>query len=350
MAARVIMRTPTSRFPEQCWLVTGGGVALRQNLCDVKKMEVETMGRWLHLIGFASVAAIICCAHPALADTLDIGGVTRTLTAQLPDAKPVPLVIVLHGNTQTGADMANRTSWPQVAKREGFGVVFPDGLNRAWADLRGSDKRGGRVPPDGTDDAAFIVRLAEEFIADGVADPKRIYVTGLSNGGAMTMTMICERADLFAAAASVIMNLTDESASACHPSRPVPFLMMNGTADPLIPYQGGRGTSRFADDGFWSTERTLDFWRRANGCETRDGSLTDLEDRDRTDQTTVTRISSDCPQGSDVVLYRVNNGGHRMPGSFPDAWFVRIVNYMLGPQNHDIDGAETIWAFFKKFP
>jgi len=307
------------------------------------------MNRWSHLIGFASVVAITWCANPALSDTIDIGGVTRTYTVQLPETKPAALVIVLHGNTQTGADMVERTSWPQVAKREGFGVVFPDGLNRAWADLRSSDQRAGRTPPDGTDDAAFIVRLTEEFVADGVADPKRIYVTGLSNGGAMTMAMICVRADLFAAAASVIMNLTDESAAACHPSRPVPFLMMNGTADPLVPYPGGRGTSRFAVDGFWSTERTLEFWRRVNGCETKDAGVADLEDRDKADQSTVTRISSKCPQGSDVVLYRINDGGHRMPG-LPDARFPRMVNFLLGPQNHDIDGAETIWAFFKRFP
>ena len=317
----------------------------------IEKAELETMNRGLRLIGLASMAAIISCTNPAHSDTIDIGGVTRTYTAQLPETKPAPLVIVLHGNTQTGSDMVKRTSWPQVAKREGFGVVFPDGLNRAWADLRSSNQRAGSAPPDGTDDdAAFIVRLAEEFVADGVADPKRIYVTGLSNGAAMTMAMLCVRADLFAAAASVIMNLTYESAAACHPSRPVPFLMMNGTADPLIPYQGGRGTSRFAADGFWSTEGTLGFWRRVNGCETNDAGATDLEDRDTADQSTVTRISSSCPPGSDVVLYRVNDGGHRMPGSFPDAWFARIVNFLLGPQNHDIDGAETIWGFFKRFP
>jgi polyhydroxybutyrate depolymerase len=304
----------------------------------------------LHRSGLAAIVAIACLVRPALSETLEIGSVTRTYTAQLPDTKPAPLVIVLHGNSQTGADMAERTSWPQAAKRENFGVVFPDGLNRAWADLRPSDKRAGRAPPEGTDDAAFIVRLAEEFIADGVADPKRIYVTGLSNGGAMTMAMICERADLFTAAASVIINLTDESSAACHPSRPVPFLMMNGTADPLVPYQGGRGTSRFAVDGFWSTDRTLAFWRRANGCETKDAGVADLEDRDKADQSTVTRISSNCPPGRDVVLYRVNDGGHRMPGSFPDARFPRVVNFLLGPQNHDVDGAETIWEFFKKFP
>ena len=294
--------------------------------------------------------ALALCAGDAVAETIDIGGVARTFTAQLPETKPAPLVIVLHGNTQTGADMASRTSWPDVARREHFGVVFPDGLNRAWADDRPNANRAGRAPPEGTDDIGFITALIGKFIADGVADPKHVYVTGVSNGGAMTIAMICARADLFAAAASVIMNLTDESADACHPSRPVPMLLMNGTADPLIPYEGGRGTSRFAVAGFWSTTKTLDFWRRVNGCELQDAGVVDLDDHDKTDQTTVSRIDSLCPQGRDVVLYRVNDGGHRMPGSFADTRFPRATTFMLGPQNHDIDGAATIWAFFRKFP
>ncbi len=298
---------------------------------------------------FALAGALAFSAGAAPAGQIDVNGVTRTFTVQLPDTRPAPLVIVLHGNTQTGADMANRTSWPEVARREHFGIVLPDGLNRAWADFRPNANRAGRAPPEGTDDIAFIVGLIEKFIADGTADPKHIYVTGVSNGGAMTMTMICARAELFAAAASVIMNLTDELANACRPSRPVPMLMMNGTADPLIPYEGGRGTSRFAVAGFWSTARTFAYWRRANGCQVQDADVTDLDDTDKADQSTVTRITSRCPQGCDVVLYRVNGGGHRMPGSFPDARFKRMVNAFFGPQNHDIDGAETIWAFFRKF-
>ena len=67
-----------------------------------------------------------------------------------------------------------RTSWPHVAKRERFGVVFPDGLNRAWADLRFDAKRAFGGPPEGTDDVAFITRIIEKHIADGSADPKRI--------------------------------------------------------------------------------------------------------------------------------------------------------------------------------
>jgi polyhydroxybutyrate depolymerase len=306
---------------------------------------------WLLQVSRITIAlATVCCARPALSETISINGVARTFLAQFPETRPAPLVIVLHGNTQTGADMATRTLWPAVAKRESFGVIFPNGLSHAWADLRPDTLRAGRIPPKGTDDVAFIVKLIGKYVADGSADPKRVYVTGISNGGAMTMTLVCARADLFAAAASVIMNLTNESANGCHPSRPVPMLMMNGTHDPLIPYQGGRGTSRFAADGFWSAERTLAFWRRANGCEEKDAAVTELADRDKTDQTTVTQISSGCPPGRDVVLYRVNGGGHRMPGTYSDARFPRVANAFLGPQNHDIDGAETIWAFFKNFP
>jgi polyhydroxybutyrate depolymerase len=304
----------------------------------------------MRISGFAVVLAITCWGNPALSDTIDINGIARTYIVQRADTKPAPLVIVLHGNTQTGAAMVERTSWPAVARREHFGVVFPDGLNRAWADLRPNTKRAGRAPPEGIDDVGFIVRLIEKFIADGTADPKRIYVTGLSNGGAMTMTMIGARADLFAAAATVIFNLTDDMANAIHPSRPVPMLMINGTADPLIPYEGGRGSSRFAVPGFWSTMKTFDFWRRVNGCELQNAASADLDHRDPSDRTTVTLIESRCPPGRDVVLYRINNGGHRMPGSFSDARFPRIASALLGPQNRDIDGAELIWAFFKKFP
>jgi len=303
--------------------------------------------RWWGLAVFLLAAS---GAGPAWCETIDVDGTARAYGILPADNRPAPLVIVLHGNTQTGADIASRTKWPEIARRERFSVVFPDGLNRAWADFRPNANRAGRAPPEGTDDIAFLARLIETLITEGTADPKRIYVTGVSNGGAMTMTMICARAELFAAAASIIINLTDESANACHPSRPVPLLMMNGTADPLIPYQGGRGTSRFAVPGFWSTQKTLDFWRRANGCESGDAGMENLGDRDPTDQSTVTRITSRCPQGGDVVLYRVNGGGHRMPGASSDARFPRIVDMMFGPQNHDIDGAEAIWAFFRRFP
>ena len=303
--------------------------------------------RWMRI---AALLAGLAAAPSASADTIDVNGVMRSYTAQLPAKRPAPLVIVLHGKTQRGADMITRTAWPLIAKRDGFGVAYPDGLNNSWADARPQERRAGGGPPEGTDDVAFITRLVEKLVADGTADARRVYVTGISNGGAMAMTLVCARADLFAAGASVIMNLTDESAAACHPSRALPMLIMNGTVDPLIPYEGGRGSAYFAADGFWSTARTVAFWRKLNGCDTNDAAAVDLPDKNPADQSTVTRITSHCPNGHDVLLYRVNNGGHRMPGLFPDARFPKIAAGLLGPQNGDIDGAETIWTFFSQFP
>jgi len=298
----------------------------------------------------AAFVAALAATSAASADTIDINGLKRSYTVQLPAKRLVPLVVVLHGKTQRGADMMTRTAWPQVAKREGFTVVFPDGLNHAWADARTKAGPALRGPPTGTDDVAFIAKLVEKLVANGTADPRRVYVTGVSNGGAMAMTLVCARADLFAAGASVSMNLTDEAAVTCHPSRSLPMLLMNGTADPLVPYEGGRGSSYYAADGFWSTDETLAFWRKLNGCETDSADTTELPDRAPADQSTVTRISSRCPGGHDVVLYRINQGGHRMPGFSPDARFPKVAASLLGSQNGDIDAAETIWTFFGQFP
>ena len=91
--------------------------------------------------------AMMLCAGAAGAETIDIGGMARSYLTQFPETKSAPLVIVLHGNTQTGADMRTRTSWSLVASRERFGVIYPDGLNRAWADLRPDSRRAGRRPP-----------------------------------------------------------------------------------------------------------------------------------------------------------------------------------------------------------
>lgn len=297
-------------------------------------------------------AATLACAlltTPAFADTLSMGGTERTFTAFVPDSTPAPLVLVLHGNTQQGIDMQTRASWPELARREKFIAIYPDGLNRAWGDLRSQSEVVGQRPPAGTDDVAFLMALVAKYIKDGTADPKRIYVAGVSNGGAMTMTLACRQPQTFAAAAAVIMNFTATMAEACKPPQPIPMLLMNGTADTLIAYQGGKSTSRYALPNVWSTEHTIAFWRKVNGCEAGSGATSNLPDKDAEDSSTVTRIDSRCPAGRDVVLYRVNDGGHRMPGRGSDAKNPRAADAILGPQNHDIDGPDVIWDFFKRF-
>lgn len=162
----------------------------------------------MRLVRFTLLLAVAFGGN-ASAGELRVGEASRTYTAEIPPhAVALPLVLALHGNLQQGADMRNRTAWPEIARREHVAVVFPNGLNRSWADLRADSEREGRKPPAGTDDIRFLVALARHFVDTGVADPKRIYVAGVSNGGAMAMSLACERPDLLAAAAVVIMGMT----------------------------------------------------------------------------------------------------------------------------------------------
>lgn len=304
---------------------------------------------WVGFILGVAVAAAHADAAEVQTRSLRVGAQHRSYMAEVPAAsRPMPLVLVLHGNTQQGADMRARTGWSALSARERFAVVFPDGLNRAWADLRSRDERAGASAPAGTDDVAFLLALVEHFVEAGIADPSRVYVAGASNGGAMATTMACGHPQTFAAAASMIMSLTTTMAEACKPVASVPMLWMLGTADPLVAYGGGRGEARRAVSGLLSASDTMAFWRRINRCEPGDAHAVELPDRDTEDRSTVTRIASRCPAGADVMLYRVNGGGHRLPGHAPDARMNRLVERLLGLQNRDIDAAEEVWAFFAR--
>lgn len=271
-------------------------------------------------------------------ETLDIAGVHRTYRLVAPAASgPVPLVVALHGNQQSGCDLARYTRWEEVARANGFAIVFPDAIDRRWALL----------PPAVLNDIAFVSALVDKLVTDGVADPARVYVTGLSGGGVTTYLLVCLRADLFAAAAPAIAGVIEPALRACAPSRPVPLLIMNGTADPVIPYNGGHGRGPTANIDLVAAERNVRHWRRINGCAPAGGTETRLPDLDSTDKSTVTVLAAPCPPGRDVVLYRIQGGGHqfpRRPGNTGG-----VVEQWLGPQNRDIDGAAETWSFFSRF-
>lgn len=175
--------------------------------------------------------------RPAHADRLMVDGVPRTYLIQTSTHTPAPLVLVLHGNTQQGKDVFERSSFPALARREGFVLVAPDGLHRAWADFRDPGERPGPRPPAGTDDVKFLTLLTDTLVHQGLVDPHRIYVVGISNGGAMALSLACARPDLFAASASVIMEMTRAMVNACHPAHGIPLLFMNGTVDPIINFE-----------------------------------------------------------------------------------------------------------------
>ena len=270
--------------------------------------------------------------------TIDVGGVKRSYELiGASTGKPRPLILALHGNMGTGAQFLKYAGWDKLAAAQQIVVAAPDGTNRAWNDGRSPAEFMGRKPASGIDDVAFLTELVEHLITRGIADRRSVFVTGISNGGMMTYRLLCDRTALFAAGAAVIANMPDSSARKCRPSRPVPMLIMNGTADRLIPYEGKPGS-------FLSTAQTAAFWRALNGCAA-DPQRQWLPPRSSGNGTKVERISYKCPPANQVVVYRVENGGHQMP-SHSTAF---VLEAMLGPRNRDIEGAEEIWAFFSQF-
>jgi|GEM_PF-100307 len=258
-------------------------------------------------------------------------------------AEPKALVLVLHGGGGADArEMARRTGMNRIADREGFIVVYPMGINGQWNDGRGKTFRRAQDNTD-VDDVGFISAVIDTLGAKGQADPRRVYATGLSNGGMMTYRLGIELGNRLAAIAAVIANLP-ETMSGRKPARPLPVLIMNGTDDRMMPWNGGAVRVLGREYGtVLSTDRTVRYWVGAADLPLKPRTRT-LEDRIQEDRCTVEVDEyREDSNPVEVVLYRINGGGHNLPGgNTPDR------PLLLGRKCMDIDGMEAIWSFFKK--
>jgi polyhydroxybutyrate depolymerase len=161
-----------------------------------------------------------------------------------------PLVVDLHGFTSDGDQQRLISGWDAIATTNGFIVAWPDGLDNSW---NGGTCCGTAVTND-VDDVGFIRAMVAAIRANANVDAGRIYVTGLSNGGAMSQRMACEAADLFAAAAPMAFPVPYvDFANECTPSESIPVLSFMGLTDTLVPYSGAAPS--FAG------------WRDKNGCD-----------------------------------------------------------------------------------
>jgi polyhydroxybutyrate depolymerase len=279
--------------------------------------------------------------------SLEVNGVTRTALVQQArvNGGARPLVIVLHGGTRPASDVFERSSWPDIARRDNIVLIAPQGIDNQWNDGRTATMSGKASTAD---DVAFLSALIDAAVRDYHVDRKAVFVTGASNGGLMTMRFACDRPDQVTAIAAVIATLPESRVAACRSGKPVPALFMAGTADPIMTFDGRPseiGARRGNNVPMLSMPATIALWRERNGCGIAE-SATNLPDLDRKDQSTVTRIDyRACSSKSVVLFFRVNGGGHQEPSLRPSnlpAFAARL----LGPQNHDIDGPEQVWTFF----
>lgn len=298
----------------------------------------EIMIRAFAVLAFASTPWASLAAAEMRAEKLWAGGLEREYFVSAPASRhPRPTVLVLHGTWQSAQIMIQTTGLEPLVDREGLVAVYPNGIATQWNDGRAAAAMWGP-----RDDVAFLRLLVAHLVRTGVSDPHRVYVIGFSNGGMMALRMMCEATEVFAAIAAIGASLPAEIAPGCKPAGPTPMLLMNGTADPFVPFKGGQVVLRGGI--VLSINRTIRFLRKVNGC-TDSAQLTRLRDIDPYDGSRVVIESwTNCSSAAPVVLYRIDGGGHRIPTRSEGLAAADIV---LGKLNHDFNAAEAIWSFLK---
>jgi polyhydroxybutyrate depolymerase len=297
---------------------------------------------WARLLSVSVLAVCLvgCAGRPVSAASsrdepgkLQFGGLTRTYRVHVPPGPPLGLVLNLHGGGGTGAGQQNLTDFDAVADANNLLVVYPDGYDKSWADGRGASPADRRH----VDDVGFLVGLVGKLANDFGVAPGHVFATGMSNGGFMSNKLACDRAEVFAAIAPVAGTLG--AGVACNPSRPVSVLEAHGTADPLVPFNGGKVRGRGGLSRSISAASMVNKWRTANGCQG-DPSANALPNVG--DGTVVHRFDSTaCASSTEVVFYQIDNGGHTWPGGkqyLPKA--------IIGSTTRALDASEAIALFF----
>jgi polyhydroxybutyrate depolymerase len=249
-------------------------------------------------------------------------------------SSPLPLLIALHGRLGTGKKMIKQTGFNRIADREGFIAVYPEGFKRGWADGRGishADKRD-------VDDVAFIDRLINVLEEEFPIDSSRIYIAGHSNGGFMAQRLAIEQPQHFAAIAVVAASVSEWLATRFTSGGMMPILFINGTADTVTPYLGGRqpGGARVL-----SVEDALKMWAHFNGCKEAP-AVRETHELNNGPLVSVSTYGS-CKKHSQVKLYTIQGGGHVWPGESED-----ISGSGHAKMGKGIDASEEIWKFFKR--
>lgn len=292
-----------------------------------------------------AIAAFVATT-PAIAQTTTrslqtVDGQRQVIVTDHSGGRPAPLVLVLHGALGTPEQVRSSMTWDAIAQRERLVIAYPQGLSRRWNDGRSSEETlmPGRTTAD---DMAFLRRVVEEEVAAGRADRRRVFAVGVSNGGFMTLRLLCEGQGLIAGAGVVIASLSIAQSRRCEVP-PVPIAFVAGTEDRLIGWDGAMGRNR-QTGVILPPPEAFSFFARRNGCAGR--AERPMADRSTEDGSRVVTIeATGCRQPA--RLYRVDGGGHNVPTiAAPNAQTVMTgpLTAWLGPRNRDMETAEEIWA------
>ncbi len=238
-------------------------------------------------------------------------------------SKPVPLVLNFHGHGSNAVQQEYFSLMDGTSDADGFIVAYPEGINGSWNAGVCCQFTGPT-----TDDVGFARAVVTDIESRTCIDDKRVYSTGMSNGGYLSHLLACKAADVFTAIAPVA-GVLGIPPSQCNPSRPVPVIEFHGIADPIVPYNGGDTL------GSPSVPDTFKGWAARDGCT---GSPVQTFQNGKATCMTYEQ----CSAGVKVTLCSIQDEGHCWPGT-------AFCPPTLGTPNTDISANNEMWKFFTQY-
>jgi polyhydroxybutyrate depolymerase len=277
-------------------------------------------------------------------DSIVVNGLTRIYRIYVPRglARGAPLVVVMHGSGQNGVQMRLETGYgfDRLADAHGFAVAYPNAYDGEW---EACNIVGAISTREHTiDDVAFLTRMVDTIVSATGVDSARVFAVGSSRGGSMAIRLALEAPSRFHAVAAVSSSVPTPENFRCKPgARTASVLIMNGTDDPLVPFEGGEVSLfglAYKNGMVRSSRASGQYFAAVNGIT----AAPHTTEHQLADGVRVEEIRWGNEPGVEVELVAVHGGGHGMPQPY------RRRPRLLGPSPKEPNGPEMIWAFFQR--
>jgi polyhydroxybutyrate depolymerase len=319
--------------------------------------------------GASTSATSTKTTNPALAPisgsyvfTLSFDGRQRDYRIHVPPAaasgKPLPIVVNMAGATQNGQIEEILSNMDANADENGYLVVYPDGTRiskvltpdpvakQAQYGWNAGECCGLPVTRK-INDVGFLEKVIADVATRTPVNLRRVYMTGISNGGMMAYAMAAEASTHVAAIASVSGQV---ELPVIHPTRSVPTIEFHSVNDPIAKFSGAPNKNPLL---VLSVMQGIRQWVKADGCSSMPHNGTELVGAPGSisaGQTATPITYAHCNGGAKVVLWRFTGSGHVWPGSTlntgpKSGWILTGSGRGIVLVNAD----ETMWKFFSQY-
>lgn len=282
--------------------------------------------------------------------TLQQGDRERSAIVHLPrraaGRQGLPVVLNFHGGGGHGANQQEYSLLDSVAESENFITVYPNGTGRLSGRLLtwNAGTCCAYSVINKIDDVGFVRALIDKIAEEFPIDRRRIYATGMSNGGMMAHRLAAEASDIVAAVVPVAGGMVLPMFKS---ARAVPVMHIHSVDDPRALYSGGLGPPfplTKSQVFHPNIDEMIKRWAEHNNCAEQPVVADRRVDRTTRGHSATKYIYPNCRDGAAVVLWKLTGAGHVWPGGKQ-----KVMERVLGPSTDIIDANREMWEFFKRY-